>query len=143
MIGVDPVDDCTFWYTTEYYAVTSTNVWQTRIGRFRFPACVTADFTVTATPDYLFIPRGGTGPTTITVQSLNSFNDAVNLSCPTPGRFTCVFSPSSVTPPPNAAATSTLTITVNGSPIAGEYWLPVEATSGALTRRILIVVAVE
>jgi hypothetical protein len=35
---VDPTDDCTFWYTTEYYAATGTN-WQTRIGSFRFPSC--------------------------------------------------------------------------------------------------------
>lgn len=35
---VDPVDDCTFWFTTEYYETTGTN-WQTRIGYFRFPGC--------------------------------------------------------------------------------------------------------
>ncbi|MCI0397290.1 MAG: carboxypeptidase regulatory-like domain-containing protein [Chloroflexi bacterium] len=35
---VDPVDDCTFWYTTEYYITTGNN-WQTRIGAFRFPSC--------------------------------------------------------------------------------------------------------
>jgi hypothetical protein len=36
---VDPVDDCTFWYTQEYYAVNSDRNWQTRIGSFRFPTC--------------------------------------------------------------------------------------------------------
>jgi hypothetical protein len=36
---VDPVDDCTFWYTNEYYAVNSDRNWQTRIGSFRFPSC--------------------------------------------------------------------------------------------------------
>ena len=35
---VDPVDDCTFWFTTEYYETTGTN-WQTRIGSFKFPGC--------------------------------------------------------------------------------------------------------
>jgi hypothetical protein len=35
---VDPVDDCTFWYTTEYYNVNG-GTWQTRIGSFRFPSC--------------------------------------------------------------------------------------------------------
>jgi hypothetical protein len=35
---VDPVDDCTFWYTTEYYTTSGGN-WQTRIGSFKFPAC--------------------------------------------------------------------------------------------------------
>ena len=37
-LSVDPSDDCTFWYTQEYYAATGTN-WQTRVGSFKFPAC--------------------------------------------------------------------------------------------------------
>ena len=37
---VDPTDDCTFWYTQEYYATTSSAGWQTRIGAFKFPGCV-------------------------------------------------------------------------------------------------------
>ena len=36
---VDPVDDCTFYYTAEYYATTSSDNWQTRIGYFRFAQC--------------------------------------------------------------------------------------------------------
>ena len=35
-LTVDPVDDCTFWYTTEYYPTTSQFNWRTRIGSFRF-----------------------------------------------------------------------------------------------------------
>jgi len=38
-LSVDPVDQCTFWYTQEYYATTSTIGWQTRIGSFKFPSC--------------------------------------------------------------------------------------------------------
>jgi hypothetical protein len=37
-LSVDPVDDCTFWYTQEYMKVTG-NDWQTRIGSFKFPSC--------------------------------------------------------------------------------------------------------
>ena len=37
-MSVDPNDDCTFWFTTEYYETTGTN-WQTRIGSFKFPGC--------------------------------------------------------------------------------------------------------
>jgi hypothetical protein len=39
MLTVDPVDDCTFWYTQEYYPISSTSGWQTRIASFRFPTC--------------------------------------------------------------------------------------------------------
>ena len=39
MISVDPVDDCTFWMTTEYMPTTSPGAWKTRIGSFAFPEC--------------------------------------------------------------------------------------------------------
>ena len=39
---VDPVDDCTYWYTQEYYSTTSAFNWRTRIGKFRFPSCTTS-----------------------------------------------------------------------------------------------------
>ena len=39
---VDPSDDCTFWYTNEYYTTASlaARSWLTRIGAFKFDACV-------------------------------------------------------------------------------------------------------
>lgn len=39
---VDPTDDCTFWYTGEFYPVSGANAWETRISSFRFPSCATA-----------------------------------------------------------------------------------------------------
>ncbi|MFN2505054.1 MAG: Ig-like domain-containing protein, partial [Acidimicrobiales bacterium] len=53
-MSVDPVDDCTFWYTHEYYARTSQLGWRTRIGSFVFPGCRgprTTATTVTASPN--------------------------------------------------------------------------------------------
>ncbi len=38
-MAIDPTDDCTLWYTQEYYAMTSNAGWQTRIGAFQFPGC--------------------------------------------------------------------------------------------------------
>jgi hypothetical protein len=38
-MAIDPVDDCSFWYTQEYYATTSAANWQTRVGAFQFPSC--------------------------------------------------------------------------------------------------------
>jgi hypothetical protein len=45
---VDPVDDCTFWFTSEYYSTTTSFNWRTRIGSFTMPGC----------------SGGGGGPTT-------------------------------------------------------------------------------
>ncbi len=36
-LSIDPVDDCTFWYTQEY--TSGGWNWLTRIGAFKFPAC--------------------------------------------------------------------------------------------------------
>ena len=36
---VDPVDDCTFWYTTEYLKASGSFNWSTRIASFKFPGC--------------------------------------------------------------------------------------------------------
>ena len=36
---VDPVDDCTFWYTQQYIAANGTFNWNTRVASFRVPNC--------------------------------------------------------------------------------------------------------
>lgn len=45
-MSVDPVDDCTFWMTGEYYTLESQNfsdyTWLTRIGKFKFAECAPA-----------------------------------------------------------------------------------------------------
>ena len=56
-ISVDPSDQCTFWYTQEYYAATTSFAWHTRIGNFRFPNCAMRTLSVS---------RAGTGTGTVT-----------------------------------------------------------------------------
>jgi hypothetical protein len=41
---VDPGDDCTFWFTTEYLATNGAWNWNTRIVNFQFPECNTPSF---------------------------------------------------------------------------------------------------
>ncbi len=36
---VDPKDDCTFWYTQEYYITTGSFNWATRVSAFKFDRC--------------------------------------------------------------------------------------------------------
>jgi hypothetical protein len=38
-LDIDPVDDCTFWYTSQYYAKTSVAGWRTRVANFKHPDC--------------------------------------------------------------------------------------------------------
>ena len=64
-LTVDPVDDCTFWYTNEYYSTTTSFNWRTRIASFKFPGCggsptptPTPTATPTATPTPTPTPSG-------------------------------------------------------------------------------------
>ena len=38
-ISIDPVDDCTFWYTDQYLKTTGNFNWSTRVASFKFPNC--------------------------------------------------------------------------------------------------------
>src|SRR5215470_11103324 len=48
---IDPSDDCTFWYTGEYFAVNGDLNWHSRIASFSFPSC-------TSTPAVTLAPNG-------------------------------------------------------------------------------------
>jgi hypothetical protein len=39
-MSVDPVDDCTFFYTQEYLKTSGSFNWSTRIASFKFPSCL-------------------------------------------------------------------------------------------------------
>ncbi len=51
MLSIDPVDDETFWYTTEYYSTTGTN-WLTRIGSFKITSGTPPTGTLQDAVDY-------------------------------------------------------------------------------------------
>ena len=38
-MSIDPVDDCTFWYTNQYQKANGSFNWSTEIGHFKFTAC--------------------------------------------------------------------------------------------------------
>ena len=39
-MSVDPVFDCSFWYTNEYLQANGDRNWLTRIASFKFPGCI-------------------------------------------------------------------------------------------------------
>jgi PKD repeat protein len=43
MMSVDPVDDCTFWYTNEYMTTTGNAPWRSRVASFQLGSCTAAD----------------------------------------------------------------------------------------------------
>ena len=62
---IDPSDDCTFWFTSEYIPSNGDYNWHTRIASFSLPSC-TSTLPVTLAPNSLYYPA----------QSLNSTSAA-------------------------------------------------------------------
>jgi hypothetical protein len=143
---VDPVDDCTFWYTQEYLKTTGTFNWSTRIASFKFPTCggtASPDFTIGASPNSLTITQGSNGTSTITITSLNGFNSATTLSATgLPSGVTAAFSTNPVTPPANGSATSTLTLTASASATTGTATVTITGVSGSTTHSTTITLTV-
>ena len=54
-ITIDPVDDCTFWYTNEYLKATGQFNWSTRIASFRFPGCTGSNAIVPILGSFLLL----------------------------------------------------------------------------------------
>ncbi|HKP54870.1 MAG TPA: S-layer homology domain-containing protein, partial [Chloroflexia bacterium] len=81
------VDDCTFWYTQEYYSITGLRNWRTRIGSFKFPSCtpvvVTPTPTSTAGTPAATATRTQTAAATPTSCALGqTFNGSLTLNDP-------------------------------------------------------------
>jgi len=60
---VDPADDCTFWFTTEYLKASGTFNWNTNISSFKFPACAGGGLRfIPVTPCRVADTRNANGP---------------------------------------------------------------------------------
>jgi hypothetical protein len=103
---LDPVDGCTFWYTTEYYADDSLND-HTRIGAFHFPSC-------TSSPQ----PTPTAAPTASPTASPTAAPTASPTAAPT----------ASPTAAPTASPTAAPTHTASPSPTAGDATAPTVST---------------
>jgi hypothetical protein len=147
MMGVDPVDDCTFWYTTEYLAGTGEFNWHSRIGAFKFPGCggtppppPAKDFSISANPTSLSLQQGASGTSIITTAVTSGSAQTVSLSASgLPSGATASFSPTSIT----GAGSSTLTISTASSTPAGTYLVTVtgRGTSATHTASISLTVS--
>jgi hypothetical protein len=112
-MAVDPADDCTFWYTTEYMPTTGAN-WSTRIVSFSFPGCAGA-FKLSSASSSLNISAGGQGTVTLTVTPQGGFNAPISFSCPNlPAGITCSFNPPQITPA-GSGITTQLTLSAASS----------------------------
>ncbi len=108
-MAVDPVDDCTFWYTQQYYAATSDSGWRTRIAKFSFPSCQASTapaVSIAASTPKAF--EAGQIPGAFTVSRAGDLSAAITVSYIVSGSATpgsdYVALPGTVTIPAGAAS---------------------------------------
>ncbi|HWZ44085.1 MAG TPA: hypothetical protein VNW97_11440 [Candidatus Saccharimonadales bacterium] len=140
-ISVDPVDDCTLWYTTEYLKASGSFNWSTRIGNFKFSSCGTAaDFSVSASPASQSVTQGAGTSYTTTVGAINGFTGTVNLSVSgLPSGATASFNPTSVANSGN----STLSVSTSSTTPAGTFTLTITGTSGTVSHSTTVTLVVQ
>lgn len=147
-LTVDPVDDSTFWFTSEYYSTSGTYNWRTRIGSFKLVAASPSptptptatpvptptptpapDFSLSVSPSSASVGRpGGTVTYTVTITPRGGFSAPVTFSVSgQPSGATATFNPN-----PTAAGqtTTTLTISVPSTTSRGSYALNITGTGG-------------
>src|SRR5206468_2110928 len=107
-------------------------------------ATQTPDFSLSANPAALSIVRHGSSVTsTITVSSQQKFSSVVSLSASSvTNGINPSLSPTSVTPPSNGNATSTLTVSLGNNVPTGSYVVTVTGTGGGQTHSLDIPVTV-
>lgn len=135
-MSVDPVDQCTFWYTSEYMAATSTFTWSTRVCSFTFASCGIDRVIVEANPDnsqQQVCAPGDADDISLDVSISTGATDAVTLASTAPAGFTTAFSANPVDPTPG---TVTATISIDNTVSAGPYSFNITGDSGILNQGV-------
>ena len=118
-LTIDPIDDCTFWYTTEYLQSTGFN-WSTRIASFKFTSC-SSTITAPAAPGNLVATAGNAQVTLTWTASSGATSYTVLRSTVSGGPY-------------NAIAAGVTTTSYNDSGLGnGTYYYVVQALNSAGT----------
>jgi hypothetical protein len=125
-LTVDPVDDCTFWYTQEYYSTTTSFNWRTRIGNFKFAQC---GGSVTPTPTPTLTPS----PTPTATATATATPTATATATPTATATATPTATATATPTATATATPTIAPTPTPSP-SPNYTISISPASVSLSR---------
>ena len=132
-LTIDPIDNCTFWYTNEYIPSDGTFNWATQVASFKLSGCggttPANDFSIGASPTSLTLGPSSSGTSTISTAVIAGSAATVSLAVSgAPSGASASVSPTSVT----AGGSSTLTVN-SGSAAAGTYTITVTGTEGTTT----------
>jgi hypothetical protein len=141
-LSIDPSDDCTFWYTSEYLTSSGSFNWHTRLGSFKLSGCgasTSSDFSIAASPSSLSVAQGGSGTSTISTAVTSGSAQTVSLSATgQPSGTSVSFNPTSV----SAGASSTMTVSVGASTAAGTYTITVTGAGTSATHTTAVTLTV-
>lgn len=103
MMAIDPLDDCTFWYTGQYIAVDGVRSWRTRIGSFKLPGCGAPppadDFSISVSPEVQRFNAGASATYNVSTSVTAGTPDAIALSIGNlPDGVSASFDPAIVAP---------------------------------------------
>jgi len=140
-MNIDPIDDCTFWYTQEYETQTTSVAWRTRIGSFTFPGCGIQpnDFTMTPVPTSANLDAGMSTSFQINTTVINGNPQPVNLTISgLPPEVTATFNPATIT----SGQSSTLTLTATPNALPQTAALTIKGTGTGATRTTSVSITV-
>jgi len=148
-MALDPVDDCTFWFTSEYLQVNGTFNWSTRVGSFKFSSCSGGDpeppaptFSLTATPSSRTITQGQATTFGATVTAQNGYTGGGTFSVTgLPANASGVFSAPTYS---GGGGGSTLTITTAADTPTGSFPVTIKAmdTNGTPLQSTIVTLVV-
>jgi len=121
-MDVDPVDDCRFWFTSEFIRNTGSASWETQIGSFNFPGCVSV-VSPNASQEVCTLADSASYDLNLT----GDFTATTNLSVTNcPAGASCAFS---VNPVVNPDSSSQLIVSgLSTNTAGGNYQIGVTAT---------------
>jgi hypothetical protein len=116
---LDPIDQCTFYYTNEYLKTNGAFNWSTRIASYRFPSCTSAPAWGTLTGTVRSSPSNAT-LSGVTVTLSNGYAGATNASgvysiLVPPGTYTAMAADADRNCTSASPANPTVTITSGGT----------------------------
>jgi hypothetical protein len=132
-MSIDPIDDCTFWYTAEYIPELGRRNWKTRVVTFQLPGCASApDFAVWLAPSRSSLVQSGTASFTVMTAPLRAAAAArtIQLAVSPPGNgMVATVTPAVITP----GQAATIAVVSNGTSAIGESQFTLSATADAIT----------
>jgi len=133
---IDPLDDCTFWYTSEYLSTTGPVPWRTRVASFRFPSCGSPDFAIGGLPPLVTACSPNDANYTVSATYFGGLTDAINLSASgNPAGTSVAFGTNPLT---TGSTSSTMTISGITGANAGLHTITITGDTGTINHNATV-----